>query len=602
MERDNPQLQIAPGEPDKVPTASLNGSTSHALLDNTPRIDGSCTGANLREALFASARWLEQHTEAINALNVFPVPDGDTGTNMSRTMEAAVKELETSTKPEDTAEHISKRLAYGALMGARGNSGVILSQIIRGLADGLHGKNTFEAADLAHALTKAREMAYRAVIKPVEGTMLTVVREAAEAAEAAAKEKNNLLFVLDRAVDAARESVAKSPTLLPALRDAGVVDAGGHGCFVMLEGALKFLRGEELVKHGLSEVEKARPKFNPEADDGHGHEDAFGYCTNFIMYAAAPINFDEVRDTLVGMGQSAVIVGDETMVKVHIHSEDPGKIISYATSLGSLGQIKLDNMQTQHEEAFLSRSKNGEKAEHAFDEMEQADLAEDEPHAAPPANVSVIAVVAGEGLSQAFKNFGANYVVQGGQTMNPSTQDLLKAVNKVPSDSVIILPNNKNIVMVAQQIAALTEKKVKVVPTATIPQGITALSRFNYEASLDDNAANMQAAMADVRTGEVTRAVRTAMVNGISVTEGQWIGLLDDELSVAVESKEETVWQLLEKMDTAGHDLVTFYYGQDVSEPEAQTMLAQVQEKYPAQSVELVQGGQPHYHYIISVE
>lgn len=591
MERDNPQLQTAPGDQAaEQPARSPNGLTSNALLNGD-----ACTGKTLREALFASARWLEQHTDAINALNVFPVPDGDTGTNMTATMAAAVKELETSSKAEDTAEHIGKRLAYGALMGARGNSGVILSQVIRGLAEGLHGKITFDAVDLAHALTKAREMAYRAVIKPVEGTMLTVVREAAEAAEQAAKEKNNILYVMSRAVEAAKESVARTPTLLPALRDAGVVDAGGHGCFVMLEGALKHLRGEELVKHGLSEVEKAKPKFETKSGEGHDAEYAFGYCTNFIMYANQPINFEEVRDRLVEMGQSAVIVGDHTMVKVHIHSEDPGQIISYATSLGSLGQIKLDNMQTQHEEAFLNKHHDSEAANQSLDEMEQADLA-------GGSAVSVIAVAVGDGLGQAFKNFGANFVVQGGQSMNPSTQDLLKAVKKVPGDSVIILPNNKNIVMVAQQISSLTDKKVVVVPTATIPQGIAALSRFNYEASLEENGANMQAALGDVRTGEVTRAVRTATVNGISVTDGQWIGLIDDVLSLAAESKEDTVWQLLEKMDAAGHDLLTFYYGQDVSEPEAQTLLAQVQARYPNQSVELVQGGQPHYHYIISVE
>jgi uncharacterized protein len=598
LERDNPQLQTDQGspEPDQS-TRSLNG------LNPTPsrpdgHLDSLCTGKTFREAIFASARWLDQHTDAINALNVFPVPDGDTGTNMTRTMEAAVKELETSSKDDDTVEHIGKRLSYGALMGARGNSGVILSQVIRGLAEGLHGKTTFNALDLAHALTKAREMAYRAVIKPVEGTMLTVVREAAETAEAAAKEKNNILYVLSRAVEAARESVARTPTLLPALRDAGVVDAGGHGCFVLLEGALKYLRGEELVKHGLSEVEKAKPKFDSKSVEGHGLEDTYGYCTNFIMYANQPLNFDEVREKLVGMGQSAVIVGDDKLVKVHIHSEDPGKIISYATSLGSLGQIKLDNMQTQHEEAFLNKHQESDTARQALAEMEQSDLT----GASLPGAVAVIAVAAGDGLAQAFKNFGANFVVQGGQTMNPSTQDLLKAVNKVPGQSVIILPNNKNIVMVAQQISSLTDKQVAVVPTATIPQGIAALSRFNYEADLAENAANMQAALGDVRTGEVTRAVRTATVNGISVTDGQWIGLIDDQLSLAAESKEETVWQLLEKMDAAGHDLLTFYYGQDVSEPEAQTLLAQVQARYPNQSVELVTGGQPHYHYIISVE
>jgi hypothetical protein len=312
------------------------------------------------------------------------------------------------------------------------------------------------------------------------------------------------------------------------------------------------------------------------------------------MYASQPIIFEEVRDKLVEMGQSAVIVGDHTMVKVHIHSEDPGKILSYATSLGSLGQIKLDNMQTQHEEAFQNKHSAG--ANHDLADMSEAGSTGSD------LTVSVIAVAAGEGLAQAFKNFGANYVVQGGQTMNPSTQDLLKAVKKVPSQWVIILPNNKNIVMVAQQIGSLTDKQVVVVPTATIPQGIAALSRFNYEADLSENAANMQAALGDVRTGEVTRAVRTATVNGISVTDGQWIGLIDDQLSLATESKEDTVWQLLEKMEAAKRDLLTFYYGQDVSEPEAQTLLAQVQARYPSQSVELILGGQPHYHYIISVE
>ncbi|HEX2912296.1 MAG TPA: DAK2 domain-containing protein [Chloroflexia bacterium] len=598
MERDNPDTQSSA-------TSVATGHSVNGYSNGTEAVEAEsttsrpCSGPALREALFASARWLEQHTEAINALNVFPVPDGDTGTNMSRTMEAAVKELDESSHGEDTAEHVGKRLSYGALMGARGNSGVILSQIIRGFADGMQGKSAFDARDLAHAMTKAKDMAYRAVIKPVEGTMLTVVREAAEAAEAAAKERNNILYVLTKAVEAARESVERTPTLLPALRDAGVVDAGGHGCFVILEGALKYLRGEELVKTGLSEVEKAVPHFENLHADGHAEEDAFGYCTNFILYAHQALDFDKVRNELCEMGQSAVIVGDSSMVKVHIHSEDPGKIISYATALGALGQIKLDNMQTQHEEAFL-KDKSHERAalEKAVDEMETADNADFGALGA----VSVIAVAAGEGLAKAFKNFGASFVVQGGQTMNPSTQDLLNAVKKVPGDSVIILPNNKNIIMVAQQIAGLTDKKVAVVPTATIPQGITALSRFNYEASLEENAENMKAALPEVITGEVTRAVRTATVNNVAVTEGQWIGLINDELSLAAESKEDTVWKLLEKMNATKYDLLTFYYGEDVSEAEAQTMQAQVQARYTKQTVELVWGGQPHYHYVISVE
>lgn len=590
MERDNPQTLSVGGNAAIVPVETIvgnNGVSDPAKLDAA--WNRACSGKGLREALFASARWLEQHTEAINALNVFPVPDGDTGTNMSRTMEAAVKELEKSSNNDDGAGHIGKRLSYGALMGARGNSGVILSQIIRGLAEGLQDREQFNAQDLAKALTKAKEMAYRAVIKPVEGTMLTVVREAAEAAEEAAKQHNNFLYVLTKAVNAARESVARTPTLLPALREAGVVDAGGHGCYVILEGTLKHVRGESLIKTELSEVEKARPKFEVKTDEELDETDTFGYCTNFMMLAREPINFEEVRDKIVTMGQSAVIVGDSSMIKVHIHTEDPGQVISYAISLGALDQIKLDNMQAQHDEAF-----GQEKA---------ASLSNDEDEVTPvPGEVAIIAVAAGDGLSAAFKNFGANYVVRGGQSMNPSTEDLLLAVKKVPADNVIILPNNKNIIMVAQQIAALTEKNVVVVPTATIPQGIMSLSRFNYEASAEDNAASMKESLAEVVTGEVTRAVRTATVNGIGVTEGQWIGLIDDVLSLAVESKEETVWQLLTKMDAAGKDLLTFYYGQDVSEPEAQTMQAQVQERYPQQTVELVWGGQPHYHYIISVE
>ncbi len=597
MERDNPQISTLAGNAAAESLVHPNGANGTGPESIDPIWGRACSGAALRESLIASARWLEQHTEAINALNVFPVPDGDTGTNMTRTMEAAVKEMETSTRSEDSAEHVGKRLSYGALMGARGNSGVILSQIIRGLADGFHGKEKVTAQDVAGALVKAKEMAYRAVIRPVEGTMLTVVREASEAAEVAAKQHNNILYVLTKTVEAARESVARTPTLLTALREAGVVDAGGHGCFVLLEGVLKHVRGEELVKTELSEVEKARPKFTPKSDAELDEMDAFGYCTNFMMYAREPINFEEVRDHLVEMGQSAVIVGDSTMIKVHIHTEDPGKVLSYATSLGSLGQIKLDNMQTQHEEAFLKEGDAPARAQADLDSTEA-----DVPFSGLPGAVSVIAVAAGDGLGQAFKNFGAAYVVQGGQTMNPSTEDLLKAVKKVPGDNVIILPNNKNIIMVAQQIAALTDKKVQVVPTATVPQGIAALARFNYEADLEGNAAAMAEALAEVKTGEVTRAVRTATVNGIAVTDGQWIGLIDDQLSLAAESKEETVWQLLDRMEAAKADLLTFYYGQDVSEPEAQTMQVQVQDRYSRQTVELVWGGQPHYHYIISVE
>jgi DAK2 domain fusion protein YloV len=594
LEVENPQTELAgnKGVADEA-KFSPNGRTPETALD--PAWNKACNGGAFRQALYASAEWLEQHTEAINALNVYPVPDGDTGTNMSRTMLAAVEELKNHATSDLTVDQVGKRFSDAALMGARGNSGVILSQIIRGLADGLHGKEQFTAQDLANGLVKAKEMAYRAVIKPVEGTMLTVVREVSEAAVAAAHEHNNMLYVLTRAVDAARESVARTPTLLATLREAGVVDAGGHGVYVLLEGALKHIKGEKLIKTQLNEVEKVKPKIAASASDEQAmHEgDAFGYCTNFMLYTREAVAFEQVREKLIDMGQSAVIVGDNRMIKVHIHTEDPGAVLSYATSLGSLDQIKLDNMQVQHERDFLK--KDNPKAIPEEPAVEET--------AETLAGVAIVAVASGEGLSQTFKQAGAAYVVQGGQTMNPSTQDLVQAVKKVPGESVIILPNNKNIIMVAQQVAALpTGKKVVVVPTTTIPQGVTALLSFNYAEDFEDNIARMKESLSQVQTGEVTRAARSATVNGITLTEGQWVGLLDDELVLAAESKEDTVWQLLEKMEAADHEILTFYYGQDVSEPEAEIMQTQVQARYPRLSVELVWGGQPHYHYIISVE
>lgn len=548
----------------------------------------SCSGAELKKALIASALWLEKHTEAINALNVFPVPDGDTGTNMSKTMEAAVKELESI--GEATAEHVSKRLSFGALMGARGNSGVILSQIIRGLAEGLHTKDHFTARDLAFALTKARDMAYKAVMKPVEGTILTVVRESAEAAEAASHQHDNFIYVLTKAVEAARDSVARTPTLLDKLREAGVVDAGGHGFFIILEGALKHIRGESLEEADFSDPLYKKATI---VDEGEEHKmDEYGYCTNFMLYANDEFSFEEVRDKIAAMGNSAVIVGDNVMVKVHVHTENPGAIISYATSLGALSQIKLDNMQLQHEAAF------GEKLNSKTETPED----HEEIDTTLPGNISIVSVVAGKGLARTFKDLGVSSVIHGGQTMNPSTQEMLKAIEKLPNDQIIILPNNKNIILVAQQVQALTNKRVEVIPSATVPQGIAALFNFNFEENLDENLERMKAAIHSITTGEVTRAVRNATVNGVAVTDGQWIGLLDDELSIAAESKEETVWQLLEKMDATNHELLTFYYGEDVSDPEAETFQAQVEARYPNAEVTFVRGDQPHYHYIISAE
>ena len=549
----------------------------------------AATGKELREVLTASARWLEKHTEAINALNVFPVPDGDTGTNMASTAIAAVEEIDDMA--DATAEAVIKKLAYGALMGARGNSGVILSQVVRGLADGLSGKPTFRAADLAEAFAKATATAYRAVMKPVEGTILTVVRDAGEAAQRAAAERDNILYVMEETLKAAKASVARTPQLLEKLREAGVVDAGGEGYAILLEGAVKFLRRESLDIVALDATLSAKPIFS----DDH-NEDEFGYCTNFMLHADPAgdgWDYDQVRADLSEMGQSAVIVGDDRTLKVHLHSEDPGAILQYATRLGALDQIKLDNMTFQHNKAF--RGGTATAARHSAP-------AEAAPVAAHTGHIGIVSVVTGDGLEEIFRNFGAGAIVRGGQTMNPSLQEMVAAVDSLPQDQVLILPNNKNIILVAQQVSQVSRKSVRVVPSATIPQGITALTRFNFDSDLDANADAMTDALAQVQTGEITRAVRSVVTNGVEVQEGQWIGLLNDQLSVADDDQETAVWCLLDGMRVADHEVISIYSGSDVADGMAEALRAKIADRYDEQSVELYPGGQPHYDYILSAE
>jgi hypothetical protein len=547
----------------------------------------TCDGKGLKAVLLACSKWLDEHTEVINALNVFPVPDGDTGTNMSHTFHAAVAKLDNL--EDESADRISQVVAKEALLGSRGNSGVILSQIIRGLYEALKDKVTVTAVDLTHALVKAKEFAYKAIPNPAEGTILTVVRDAADAAQEAVNRHNNIYYVLRKTVAAAKASVERTPTLLVSLREAGVVDAGGHGFYVILEGALRFVRGESLNKTEFSEIEKQRPnidKLRHTVDPEHELE-AYGYCTNFLVQPPNPLSFEDVRATIVEMGNSAVVVGDNTMVKVHIHTEDPGKVLSYVVSLGTVSQIKIDNMQLQFEEV------HGTKPKEAFyDEEEQQATKE----------IGIVSVVSGNGLRSIFKNFGVDKVVNGGQTMNPSVKDLLKAVESLPHQSILILPNNKNIIMAARKVPELTSKNVAIIPTATIPQGLMAMQGFAADLNFEENVEQMTAAIGDVVTGEVTRAVRTATVNGLAIQEGQWIGLVDDVLRVCGSGKEEIIFKLLEAMNVSSKDLITLFYGEAVGEVEAQTVQAQIRERYPKQEVEIAPGGQPHYDYIISAE
>jgi hypothetical protein len=523
----------------------------------------------------AGLAWLERHQAAINALNVYPVPDGDTGTNMLLTMQSAYQAIQES--PEEEVSTIAQQVAHGALMGARGNSGVILSQIFRGFARSLEGLAAFDSVQFAAALREAATMAYKGVIKPVEGTILTVAREAAEAAVSAAASSADLTYVLDAVVREARESVTRTPSLLSVLAEAGVVDAGGQGLFIILEGMLRYSRGERLAVDG--ELASALDLHPLHLDS----EEGYGYDIQFIVHGER-LDVEEIRRTIASMGDCALVVGDSRAVKVHVHSPEPGTPINYGASVGSLSRVIVENMQEQYQEFILS------KAQRPIAPVE------------PPSGIGTVVVAPGPGLATVFESLGASVVVPGGQTMNPSTEELLRAVERAPSQSVILLPNNKNIVLAAEQAKAMSEKNVEVVPTITVPQGITALLALNFQADLAANADIMTEAAQSIETAEITTAVRSVQINGMAVEEGEIIGLVNGKLSVKGGELEGVVMDALTEMRVEEYEIVTIYYGETVSADEAQQLADDIMERYPEQEVEVVDGGQPHYHYILSVE
>lgn len=538
----------------------------------------SCTGRELKGFLEAGTAWLEAHAANINALNVFPVPDGDTGTNMVLTMHAALEEIKAV--PDDSAAAVAHATAHGALMGARGNSGVILSQLFRGLASGLDGKAQFDGADFAAALNEASTTAYKGVIKPVEGTILTVGREAAEAAQAMVEEGQvDFLPVLERVVAAAKDSVARTPLLLDVLRDAGVVDAGGQGLFVILEGGLKHMRGEPL--EALEAVEEMALPVEGVTSE---REKEWGYCTEF-MIKGQDLNLEEVKERMIACGDSVLVVGDEHTTKVHVHTFRPGEVIGYASSKGTLHDIKIDNMQDQHREYLV-----------------MAEEATPVPSAEEMSGIATVVVASGAGLRRVFESLGVGTIVPGGQTMNPSTQELLQAIEKAGSRDVIVLPNNGNVLLAAQKASELSQKNVAVVPSETIPQGISALLSFNYQADLEKNAQAMEKAAQNVQTAEVTRAIRSVKINGLEVEEGEIIGLLNGDLTASGKTIEEVVSRILEHMDAAQYEIITVYYGEDATQSQAEDLVRHMKEKYSEQEWEIIDGGQPHYWYIISAE
>lgn len=531
----------------------------------------SCDGQGLKRLLAAGLTWLEKHSEAINALNVFPVPDGDTGTNMLLTMQAAYAEIAES--PEDAVSEIAQAASYGALMGARGNSGVILSQILRGFARSLENKQTFNATEFASALQEASATAYKGVIKPVEGTILTVIREVAEAAVRAAADSDDLRYVLEIVTHHAREAVAHTPSLLPVLREAGVVDAGGQGLFIILEGMNRYIRGESVAEAtGLTR-----------AIDLHltTPEEGYGYDVQFII-TGQHLDVNEIRANIARMGESTLVVGDANTVKVHVHTPQPGDPLNYGAQLGSLSRVIVENLQEQYQEFILGRVQPTTPEK--------------------PCPIAIVAVASGVGLMRVMESLGASAVVPGGQSMNPSTEELLNAIEETGAEEVILLPNNSNVILAAQQAQALSDKKVKVIPTKTIPQGISALLAFNYQADLETNALSMERAAEEIQTGEITIANRDVQINGLDIKEGQIIGLVNGELTTSALTIEDAVRQVLAQMHAEEGEILTIYYGETITEEEAEALAEMISKEYPDLETEVVDGGQPHYPYILSIE
>lgn len=541
-------------------------------------IKSSADGQDFVQLVRAGLIWLQHHQESVNALNVFPVPDGDTGTNMVLTMQSAWNEV--AELSERHVGDVAHKVAHGALMGARGNSGVILSQIWRGMARKLEDQRVLHGANLAMAMVEGAHTAYRGVIRPVEGTILTVAREVADEATRAANESGELAYVLGHMVERARDAVARTPELLAVLAEAGVVDAGGQGLYIILEGMHRYLNGEAILENMVLA--------HTEHPAGAAHvvlEDAYGYDVQFIIIGDG-LDVPAIRQEVDAMGQCALVVGDPTAVKVHVHVLDPGVPLSYAAQLGSLQDVVVEDMQAQSQQFSAARGRPPALVE-------------------PPTDVegvALVAVAAGDGLARVLQSLGVTSIVHGGQTMNPSTEEILRAVEELPNEQVIVLPNNKNIVMAAEQARDLSTKRVVVVPTRSIPQGISAVLTLNHQADLETNANMMLQAMQEVRTGEVTVATRDVGLGGLAVKAGQVIGLLDDELVVAGEAPRDVVQRLLERMDASELEIVTLYFGADVAPAEAQELGEQLQDLHAELEFEVLEGGQPHYFYIISAE
>ncbi len=559
----------------------------------------SCNGQQLRKLAKAGLAWLDQNHQHVNALNVFPVPDGDTGTNMLLTMRSACNRVEDST--ETHVGKMARQLSQGALMGARGNSGVILSQILRGLAKGLEAHETFDAKALAAAFQQASDTAYNGVMRPVEGTVLTVIREGADEAVEAAEKSPDLRFLMERVVERCEQALERTPEQLPILKQAGVVDSGGQGLLYIFEGMLRYVNGQ---LSGLDLNAKERASLSAEMAQQSAQALAAPesgrienpYDVQFILMGE-DLNVEEIRDRIDAMGDSTVVVGDETTVKVHIHVENPGEPLTYGISLGQITDVVVENMQLQMEEMMEAPSANG-----VVPGMMATPSAEIPEVVVEPGQIGVVAIAAGDGLIDIFRSLGAAHIVHGGQTNNPSTEEIYQAIQDVPTDKVVILPNNKNIILAAEAARDLSPKNVVVVPTRTAPQGISAMLALDPDGDLDATAEAMNLSSQQVATGELTRATRSVTIDEVDVVEGQVIGLANGKLCVAGDTILDVLPQVLAHMEMEDREIVSIYYGVDASAEEAEALEGTITTLYPDVEVEILAGGQAHYFFILGAE
>ncbi|MBR2889270.1 MAG: DAK2 domain-containing protein [Oscillospiraceae bacterium] len=536
-------------------------------------------GADLRRLIISAAASIEINKQALNDLNVFPVPDGDTGTNMSMTINAAAADLRKAEDPE--LGKAAKIAASAMLRGARGNSGVILSLLFRGISKKLKGAEICDGVLWADALQEGVDAAYKAVMKPAEGTILTVARLAAAKAQQAAQENNYFEFVHEAAIAEAKVALAETTNMNPVLKKAGVVDAGGKGWLFALEAMLLALRGEDVVvPEGFSGDVKEAADFA----DFDTDEITFTYCTEFIISRENDLDPEKLRDFLSSLGDSLVLVDDEEIIKVHVHTNDPGKALHEAMDYGSFVTVKIENMRLQHTEKVVTEKEKAPKI------------------AEPVKPLGVVSVCAGDGLADVFRNLGVDGIISGGQTMNPSTQDILEAVNKVPAETVFVLPNNKNIIMAAQQVDALTPKHVVVIPSKTVPQGITAMLSFNPEGEENENVEALTEALGTVDTMQITYAARNSDFDGYDIHEGDYLALYGSALFGTSRDIKVLLKSLAEKVRDGEKEYVTIYYGADVKEKHAQKAADIFAEICPDADVNLICGGQPVYYYLISAE